>query len=456
MLKCNDILEEDNLYAKHSMDEIFAWLKQVETSADVRLERISLEECSPWHYDRDRGEICNADYSFFQITGIRQFGQDKPLLEQPIIIQDEIGFLGIICCKIQGVWHYLMQAKIEPGNVNVVQLSPTIQATRSNFQQKHGGSAPLFLEYFLDMEAEDILVDQLQSEQSSRFLRKRNRNVILMVPEELEETANHRWLTLRQIKELMHYENLINMDTRTVLSCIPYVLLGQDGDVPFKNKPYFYKTAWSMNRKTIVEIYKEMNDFKMFRPNRAERVPLHQLESWEMREEEVVCRHPYAFKVIYCDVNINGREVKHWRQPLFCAEGHAMFGLFCSDEDGVLKFLVRIRDEIGCMDSVELGPTVQNEPYADFAGAQPDAVTKLFMDRLRTKQNVLVDIMLSEEGGRFYQEQNRNVIIKVEKELLDSVPRGYIWSDYGTLNMLTQINNCLNIQLRNLLSLLEL
>ena len=32
-----------------------------------------------------------------------------------------------------------MQAKIEPGNINKIQLSPTIQATKSNFTQKHGG-----------------------------------------------------------------------------------------------------------------------------------------------------------------------------------------------------------------------------------------------------------------------------------------------------------------------------
>ena len=33
--------------------------------------------------------------------------------------------------------------------------------------------------------------------------------------------------------------------------------------------------------------------------------------------------------------------------------------------------------------------------------------------------------------------------------------QGNAWSDYGTLNILTQINNCLNIQLRNLLTLME-
>lgn len=447
-----DDMEEENRYSKHTMAEIFTWIKQVEKSAGVHLNRVTLKECTPWAYDPDRGEIRNRDGSFFQITGIRQFGGGIRL-EQPIIIQDEIGFLGILCCKIQGVWHYLMQAKIEPGNVNVVQISPTIQATQSNFNQKHGGSAPKYLEYFLNMKNEDILVDQLQSEQSSRFLKKRNRNVILKLQQELPEQESHFWLTLRQIKELMHHENLINMDTRTVLACIPYVFLRHEGDVPFKNKLYFYKTAWSLDRKTIVDIYKGMNDAKMFRRYTTERVPLHRLESWEMREDEIVCRKEYAFKVIYCDVSINGREVRNWRQPLLCANGHAVFGLLCRDDDGILKFLVRIRSEVGCMDVVELGPTVQQEP---FSVAEEDEVEALFWKLLKERQGVIADVMLSEEGGRFYQEQNRNVIIRVESNLIDSLPEGYIWSDYGTLNLLTQINNCLNIQLRNLLSLLEL
>jgi oxidase EvaA len=64
-------------------------------------------------------------------------------------------------------------------------------------------------------------------------------------------------------------------------------------------------------------------------------------------------------------------------------------------------------------------------------------------------------VVLSEEGGRFYHEQNRNVIIELDKDELDEVPDGYFWVNYRTLNQLVQINNCLNIQLRNLLSLLE-
>ena len=68
---------------------------------------------------------------------------------------------------------------------------------------------------------------------------------------------------------------------------------------------------------------------------------------------------------------------------------------------------------------------------------------------------MIIDRILSEEGGRFYQEENRNVIMLADKDEIEELPQGYTWSDYGTLNILTQINNCLNIQLRNLLSLLE-
>ena len=67
----------------------------------------------------------------------------------------------------------------------------------------------------------------------------------------------------------------------------------------------------------------------------------------------------------------------------------------------------------------------------------------------------MLDVMLSEEGGRFYHEQNRNVIMEVDKEKLGELPEGYFWVSYSSLNYLVQVNNCLNIQLRNLLSLLE-
>lgn len=439
--------------AFHDMAYIFDWLNNVSNNTQVNIEHIALDDCSPWYYDDTMGCIRNASNSFFRIYGANFYKNSELVASQPIIDQNEIGFLGIICCKINGIWHYLMQAKIEPGNINVVQLSPTLQATKSNFTRMHGGKEPEYLSHFLNAVPENIIVDQIQSEQGSRFLQKRNRNVIIKTDTILEETNTHKWMTLEQIKELMHHDNMVNMDTRTVLSCIPYVLLGQEGDVPFKDKEYFYKTAWNMNHKTLVSIYKEINDIKMLGGLRTETVPLLGLHNWSMKNNQFVCDKDYPFKIIFCDIAIEGREVTNWRQPLFAANGKGLFGLICCDDDGILKFLVKPRIEIGCHDTVEIGPTVQIEP---FSTEEHDKVYDLFMNKLNNKDNIIVDTILSEEGGRFYQEENRNVIVSVDKKELDNLPKGYILSDYGTLNILTQVNNCLNIQLRNLLSLLEI
>lgn len=438
----------------HSMEELKTWIQERNIGLNVDIKNISLTECIPWHYDDTEGSIRNENGSFFSITGIRQYIDDRIVCEQPIIIQDEIGFLGIVTCKINDTWHYLMQAKIEPGNVNAIQISPTLQATKSNFTGAHGGRIPEYLDLFLHMNPENVLVDQIQSEQSSRFLKKRNRNVILRVYDVLPEPDTHRWMTLEQIKEFMKMDNMVNMDTRTVLSCIPYVLLRQDADVPFKNKSYFYKTAWSLNRKTIVELYHEINDYKMLYKPVTELVKIKELSSWNMKNNELVCDRDYPFRVVFCDITIEGREVTHWRQPLFAANGMATFGLICCDEDGVIKFLVKVKPEIGCFDSVEIGPTVQSECSDPKSGY--DEVELLFFDRIDKREGIIADCILSEEGGRFYQEQNRNIIIQIDKSDVMELPKGYVWSDYGTLNILTQVNNCVNIQLRNLLSLLEL
>jgi oxidase EvaA len=196
----------------------------------------------------------------------------------------------------------------------------------------------------------------------------------------------------------------------------------------------------------------------MFTGVKRETIPLYALEDWVMRgdgeREEFVCKSGYSFRVVFCDVSIEGREVRHWGQPLFEAAGGACFGLFTAVEGGVREFLVKARAEPGCFDKIELGPTVQTE--AADSPEQGDEITRLFFHRHALGQGILHNVVLSEEGGRFYHEQNRNVIIGLDKDELGKVPAGYFWVNYRTLNRLVQINNCLNIQLRNLLSLLEI
>lgn len=444
--------------SESALCELMSLVSKMNENLKVLITKNKLSDSGSWFYDEEHGEIRNKSNSFFQIRGLQQFSGDKMILEQPVLIQDEIGYLGIICKEINGVLQFLMQAKIEPGNVNKIQISPTIQATKSNFTQKHGGKKPAYLDYFLNAKPENIIVDQIQSEQSSRFLGKRNRNIIITVDDDIEVLPSHRWMTLGTIKQLMKIDNLVNMDTRTVLSCIPYCtaelseLEKCEIYEMFSDKAMF-RSMYNDNETDFVRVYRYINDYKMLHSRKNKIVPLKDMQDWDFTDNGITHKSGYPFKVIFCDIEIEGREVTHWTQPLFEADGMATFGLITADFDGIKKFLVHAKPEAGCFDGIELAPTVQLEASVPESKYSP--IDKLFFKLLENGAEIKNNVILSEEGGRFYHEQNKNIVIKVDPVQMGELPEGYFWLDYKTLNQMVQYNNVLNIQLRNLLSLLD-
>lgn len=419
----------------HGTEELLSWVSGRNASVAVSIERIGLSGCNPWRMDPDSGFIRNPSGSFFQVAGLRAVERDvrdgaEVRVEQPVILQREVGFLGFALADVRGVPHLLVQAKIEPGNVNRVQLSPTVQATRSNFMRAHGGREPAHLRFFTERSGSRALVDQLQSEQSLRFLGKRNRNVALEVADPPGEGAAFRWATLGQLKRLMREDNLVNMDARTVISCLP---LGLPAD------PAERARAFGL-----------LNDSKMFREASRELVPLASLEGWEVTDSGVE-RPGAPFRVMYADIAIEGREVARWRQPLFEARGRAWFGLAFCWEGGAPRFLVRVRREAGCFDGAELGPTVQLE--AGFDGDALEGLDAAFAAAAAGGADT--DVVLSEEGGRFYHEENRNTLVEVASRADLPLEEGCAWLSWGTLNEMCQYFNVCNIQLRNLLALVD-
>lgn len=442
----------------NSLESILKWIEEKNKSIKVNIQKIPYDYNGNWHYEIQEKGIINNSKSFFKIVGLKKIEHGEVVHEQPIYIQDEIGYLGIIAKKINGVLYFLMQAKIEPGNINKIQISPTIQATKSNFTKAHGGNSPAYLDYFINENKYEVIVDQIQSEQSSRFLGKRNRNIVILIDEEIEVLESHKWMTLGQIKELMALDNLVNMDTRTVLSCIPFSLpnysqieINQIRNI-FNDKSLFesmFSTEHEINEN---KIFRHLNNIKMLDDSRVEVCDLFSLKNWKMDHGEFYDSVD-DFKVVFADIEIEGREVRHWQQPLFEAVGKSTFGLLYRIRDGKKEFLVKARKEVGCFDKVELGPSVQAKPTADFSS---DSIERLFKEKFESNSGVEFKGLFSEEGGRFYHEENINVLMYVEKDEIKELPKDYFWVDYCVLNRLVQYNNILNIQLRNLLSILRM
>lgn len=444
----------------YSTDDLLSWIRECNETTYVNIHECSIQDNTFWFYDEEKGEIANNNRSFFSVTGARRFEDGAFTGEQPIIVQAEIGYLGIVCRMIDGVLNFLLQAKIEPGNVNCVQISPTIQATKSNFTRAHGGKTPTYFELFEHSDRYEVIYDQVQSEQASRFYKKRNRNTIMIVEDDFEIYPNFRWMTLGQIKTLMETDNLVNMDTRTVLSGLPLITQNltvqekEEIEEFFGDKALYRSIFCSDPQDTMPRIYQKLNNYKMFRDIRLDTVPLNQLADWTIDDYGITCKKQADFMVRYYDIEISGREVRHWSQPLFKAIGMATFGLLSRVKDGTRQYLVKIKPEIGSFDKAEFGPSVQWEPTHD--PDQDNVVDRLFRKKYESRQDVMIDVVLSEEGGRFYHEQNNNVILEVAEDELPNIPEDYIWTDYATLNYMVQINNCLNIQLRNLLSLIKI
>ncbi len=196
--------------------------------------RTPLGELPGWSIDGATGNLTHDSGRFFAIEGLHvrtSYGQIREW-SQPIINQPEIGILGLLVKTVDGVAYGLVQAKMEPGNINTFQLSPTVQATRSNYTRVHRGSRTKYLEYFTEAGPGTVLADVLQSEQGSWFLRKRNRNMIVLVDESVAATDGHYWMPLAELRGLLRVDGLVNMDTRTVLSCMPPGFFTADRELP--------------------------------------------------------------------------------------------------------------------------------------------------------------------------------------------------------------------------------
>ena len=157
----------------NSTQSLLDWIHEMNEKFIVNVNEIPMSQEDFWFYNKEKGIIENKKGSFFSIRGIKYYRKgDVVVSEQPIIYQREIGFLGIICKEIDGLCIFLMQAKVEPGNVNCVQISPTIQATKSNFQQAAWRKSSKLLSYFENSKKYDIIFDQIQSEQGMDSIKK--------------------------------------------------------------------------------------------------------------------------------------------------------------------------------------------------------------------------------------------------------------------------------------------
>ncbi|MDF5758941.1 NDP-hexose 2,3-dehydratase family protein [Spongiactinospora sp. TRM90649] len=434
------------------------WLADVAERTRMDVEQVPLEAMAGWARDPATGNIGHHSGRFFTVEGIDIRYPAHPVTQwtQPIINQGEVGILGILVKEFDGVPHCLMQAKNEPGNVNGLQLSPTVQATRSNYTRVHQGRPVPYLDYFRDAFEDPstrVLADVRQSEQGAWFYRKRNRNMVVEVFGDVELIDGYCWLTLGQLHELLTVPDLVNMDARTVLSCLPFsgpevtgtLNAGMGG--AFREALVRSCDPDEQGVHDSMEILSWITEIRTRTDVFTEQIPLGALRRWHWADGRISHDTGGFFDVVGVSVEAAGREVGSWAQPMIRPVGMGVIAFLVKRIGGVLHVLTHTRAEPGYADVVELAPTVQCTPET-YDLLPPEARPRYLDEVLNADPSrIRFESVLSEEGGRFFHARNRYMVVETDLEAEDPEFR---WLTVHQLEDLLRHSYYVNVQARSL------
>jgi oxidase EvaA len=254
------------------------------------------------------------------------------------------------------------------------------------------------------------------------------------------------------------------MDAKSVISCIPYFrsTAGESGllELPqaetvtgFGKDLLASAVAFDNAMHSMDTLNRWLIDAKGRYRLDAKSIPLAEVRNWMITEDEIVHETREHFSVIAVSVEAGQREVRRWTQPLLKDASRGLHGFITQKHASILHFLVQAKVEPGNFDVVDLAPTISRS-NVDFLRGRTSGIP--FLDRLLAAppEEVRYSVIQSEEGGRFFQMENHNTIIEIDKSDALDLPDHYTWMTLGQLLQFLE-RGSLSVDARTLLSCLS-
>tara|TARA_B100000242_G_scaffold119534_1_gene83747 strand:- start:1707 stop:2996 length:1290 start_codon:yes stop_codon:yes gene_type:complete len=353
----------------HDFQSLKEFYLELNKEKAFEIKSVSINDLTDWKFDEKNNFVHNSG-RFFSIKKIKFNGE-----ESGILLQNEIGTLGLVSCVINDVLYFLIQFKKEPGNIVSAQLSPTLQATLSNQNQVHGGRSPRFLELFTDIEENNYLTNEPLPEQGYRYWRKFNLNSIVL-DKYFKETDEFKWMTLGQIYKFSEIDNSINSCLRSVLS-----LINNLGSKKIKK-----------NTETIINKYKQKFQNKSSLGDSVNKF----LNS--DKNELLFQTNLDKFHIKGISINIEGREVKNWNQPIvYDPYLEEYMQIIIKDEENIYM-LLKAHSEPGYEFGFTFGPT----SIIKSKKGKVESQNLIEQFSKHGKVELIKKIQMSEEGARFF------------------------------------------------------
>lgn len=175
------------------------WFAEQAANSTMSVSRIPLAEVNGWGMQDEGACFGRPDGKFYALVGLRvsvpKPGQrEVTTWDQPMIV--EYGE-GVVALAIDGGGRFLISARVEPGIEGHIVLGPTLQASRANLDQAHGGLRPPRAQIIYNCEQADARFKA----DGGKFFHKENEYYVVHVHGFGPLLGNERWFTRRELNE---------------------------------------------------------------------------------------------------------------------------------------------------------------------------------------------------------------------------------------------------------------
>ena len=202
------------------IEAVLSWLTEIRACAEIDCQPCALSSVPGW--ERDTHELRRRDGRYFRIFGVEveSDAREVPGWTQPMVQPVETGIAAFVTRRIGGLLHFLVQARMEPGVWNLIELGPTVQWLPGVPTDED--QAPYLLEEVITGTAGVVRHRSTQCEEGGRFYRYATENIVLELDPADDRPAppNYTWVTLSQLNTLIRYGNHLNIEARSVLACL--------------------------------------------------------------------------------------------------------------------------------------------------------------------------------------------------------------------------------------------
>ena len=386
----------------------------VRDKSKFTMKPIKLSEQEQWLVKDDC--LSHKSGGFFSLCGYRDRDFEALVLYQP-----QGAFNGMaIYLDESGRAYLLLQARVEPGNSRLVQYGPTVQSTPANYLRLHGGKKTAYLEFFFEYQpGVKVLENSTQLDLGRRYFQKTKILSYVQLEEMCPCAENMIWVPLDVVAKTVGNDNFLNTDLRSMLGVF-------DWD--------------SLTGKSLSGYVSGNLTLPIKRQPRSsgELVSLKKLSKWELTDEGIESTGDVATSAKLYEVTCTNREVAQWVQPLYLCEGTGRILLYQRLNHGSLEFLLRRGKEFGVSG---------NDVYLPSEIVDPTENRQITV----FKGEVLADLLQSEEGGRFLENENRYRLIQVQPNV--DIDRDQVWVNAAEFKTILSTSNMVSIQLRAIASL---